>query len=130
VFRVRTDGTGFTILHNFGRAPFDGVTPVAPVALAPTGILYGTTFEGGTGGEPCGGYCGYGTIYRLAANPGDADNDRAVTVSDVFYLINYLFASGPGPYAGGDANGDGAVDTADVFYLINYLFSGGQAPHN
>jgi virginiamycin B lyase len=29
--------------------------------------------------------------------PGDADGDGVPTVSDVFYLINFLFAGGPGP---------------------------------
>jgi hypothetical protein len=28
---------------------------------------------------------------------GDADGSGAVDVSDVFYLINYLFAGGPAP---------------------------------
>jgi Dockerin type I domain/Fibronectin type III domain/Putative Ig domain len=59
---------------------------------------------------------------------GDANGDGQVTVGDVFYLINYLFAGGPAPKGSGDANGDGQVTVADVFYLINYLFAGGPAP--
>lgn len=58
---------------------------------------------------------------------GDANGDGAVTVADVFYLINNLFAGGPAPVSG-DANGDGAVTVADVFYEINFLFAGGPAP--
>lgn len=58
---------------------------------------------------------------------GDANGDGNVTVSDVFYLINNLFAGGP-PAISGDANGDGTVTVADVFYLINFLFAGGPAP--
>jgi len=60
--------------------------------------------------------------------PGDANGDGQVTVGDVFYLINYLFAGGPAPIGSGDANGDGSVTVGDVFYLINYLFAGGPAP--
>jgi Dockerin type I domain/Metallo-peptidase family M12B Reprolysin-like len=60
---------------------------------------------------------------------GDANGDGTVSVADVFYLINNLFAGGPSPVGSGDANGDGSVSVADVFYLINYLFSGGPAPH-
>lgn len=61
---------------------------------------------------------------------GDANGDTAVSVADVFYLINNLFAGGPPPTAscGGDANNDGATSVADVFYLINFLFAGGSAP--
>jgi len=58
---------------------------------------------------------------------GDANGDRTVTVSDVFYDVNALFASGPAP-ASGDANGDGQFSAADVFYLVNYLLAGGPPP--
>ncbi len=59
---------------------------------------------------------------------GDENGDGLVTVADVFYLINNLFAGGPAPVGYGDVNGDGQITVADVFYLINYLFSGGPAP--
>jgi len=51
-------------------------------------------------------------------------------ISDVIYLINYLFCEGPAPnpIERGDVNCDGAVDIADVMYLINYLFMGGPPP--
>lgn len=58
---------------------------------------------------------------------GDANGDGQITPADVFYLLNYLFKSGPAPVSG-DANGDGKTNAADVFYLINYLFNGGPAP--
>jgi hypothetical protein len=60
--------------------------------------------------------------------PGNVNGDSVVDVSDVFYLVNYLFAGGQAPVGSGDANGDGMVDVADVFYLINYLFAGGPPP--
>jgi hypothetical protein len=55
---------------------------------------------------------------------------RSYGVSDVIYLINYLFASGPAPnpIEYGDVNCDDIVDVADVMYLINYLFLEGPAP--
>jgi hypothetical protein len=56
---------------------------------------------------------------------GDASADGSVTVSDVIYLINYLFKGGPPPQCPptpyltcGDANGDGKVTVSDVVYLI------------
>jgi hypothetical protein len=61
---------------------------------------------------------------------GDPNGDRTVTVSDVIYLINYLFKGGPGPspLLSGDADCNGEVNISDVIYLINYLFKGGPAP--
>ena len=61
---------------------------------------------------------------------GDANNDQKLNVSDVIYLINYLFKGGPTPIPleAGDANCDSNTNVSDVIYLINYLFKGGPAP--
>lgn len=61
---------------------------------------------------------------------GDANGDGNVTISDVVYLVNYLYKSGspPLPLECGDVNGDDSVDLSDVVYLINYLFKGGPPP--
>jgi len=63
-----------------------------------------------------------------AAAVGDANDDGAVDVLDVFYLINHLFAGGAAPLGNADADGSGLVDVGDVFYLINALFAGGPVP--
>jgi hypothetical protein len=61
---------------------------------------------------------------------GDANMDKKTTVSDVVFLINYLFKGGPAPEPQylGDVNCDGKVTVSDVVWLINYLFKGGPAP--
>jgi hypothetical protein len=61
---------------------------------------------------------------------GDANGDTAVDISDVVYLIAYIFSGGapPKPLLAGDANCDHAVDISDVVYLISYIFSGGAKP--
>jgi PKD repeat protein len=61
---------------------------------------------------------------------GDANSDAATDISDVVYLIAYIFSGGsaPSPLPAGDANCDSAVDISDVVYLIAYIFSGGAAP--
>jgi hypothetical protein len=61
---------------------------------------------------------------------GDADGDGQINISDVIYLINYLFINGPEPvpFEAGDANNDGEVNISDVIYLLQYLFSGGPPP--
>lgn len=61
---------------------------------------------------------------------GDANSDGAVTVSDVVYLTNHVFYSGPEPEpsASGDPNEDCVIDNQDIVYLINYILNGGPAP--
>jgi hypothetical protein len=57
---------------------------------------------------------------------GDANANGVVDVTDVLYLINYLFLVPPGPapkpLAAGDVNCDGVINVSDVLYLINFLF--------
>ena len=76
-----------------------------------------------------------GGLYKSAQSDsseicGDVNNDDQLTVSDVVYLINYLFKGGPppNPVLIGDANGDDEVTISDVVYLINYLFKSGPPP--
>ena len=68
--------------------------------------------------------------FTLKALRGDANGDGKVTVSDVVFLVNYLFKGGPTPlpYHSGDANCDTKVTISDVVYLVNYLFKGGPPP--
>jgi hypothetical protein len=65
-------------------------------------------------------------------NPGDVDNDGAMNVADVTYLISFLYLGGPAPpvMANADPNGDCCIDYRDVLYLIEFLFLNGPAPVN
>ena len=58
---------------------------------------------------------------------GDATGDGKLNITDIIYLIHYLFLGGPPPQPleAGDANCDGKVTISDIVYLINYLFKGG-----
>ncbi len=61
---------------------------------------------------------------------GDANSDGNIDVSDIIYLINYLFKGGPLPIPllAGDSNNDEEVTVSDIIYLINYLFKSGPRP--
>ncbi len=87
VFRVRTGGADFQVLHSFGFDPNDGATPVSPLALDGSGSLYGTTSEGGawhagtvftvrTDGS------GYQLLHAFTGVGGDGSNPRAGLLLD------------------------------------------------
>ncbi len=61
---------------------------------------------------------------------GDADASEIITISDVVFLINYIFGGGPAPNPvfRGDADCNGIVTISDAVYLINYIFGGGAVP--
>lgn len=61
---------------------------------------------------------------------GDANHSYQVDLSDLMWLVNYLFRGGvePVPMLAGDVTCDEGVDLSDLIYLVNYLFMGGPAP--
>ncbi|HLH53842.1 MAG TPA: choice-of-anchor tandem repeat GloVer-containing protein [Verrucomicrobiae bacterium] len=56
VYSIKTDGTGFKMLHSFTSTSDDGAQPQAPLVLSGTN-LYGTANSGGS--------YGYGTIFKV-----------------------------------------------------------------
>ena len=56
------------------------------------------------------------------------NNDGTVDGADLFYLTNYVHASGPAPVQGGDVDNNGVVNAADVAYLATYLYGRGPTP--
>jgi hypothetical protein len=59
-------GGGWTerILHSFNFNGTDGIYPLVNVLLDSAGNIYGTTQEGGSHGEGCGGV-GCGTVFEI-----------------------------------------------------------------
>ena len=53
-----------------------------------------------------------------------------VDISDLVYLVDYMFTGGPPPpvpiEADLDASGD--IDISDLIYLTDYMFTGGPPP--
>jgi len=61
---------------------------------------------------------------------GDANSDAAVNLSDIIWLVNFVFKGGPAPNPMflADANADCTVNLVDVVYLVNYVFKSGASP--
>ncbi|HVP36791.1 MAG TPA: M1 family aminopeptidase, partial [Terriglobales bacterium] len=136
-----------TLVAKGGTAPYrwsvsSGTLPVHLTLDSISGIIYGVPVDTGTFSFTV-QVKDYSPIQKsdtqvltLKVNQGptfmrgDANNDGKVTVSDVVYMISYLYKGGPAPSPLGkaDANCDGNVNVADVIYLINYLFKGGPLP--
>lgn len=70
-----------------------------------------------------------GTISITGGLRGDADLSGIVNISDVAYLLEYIFADGTAPpLYNGDADANGIVNITDVIYLIAYIFNNGPSP--
>jgi uncharacterized repeat protein (TIGR03803 family) len=58
IFAIKSDGSGFHVLHDFGNGPQDGNAPYAGLTMGSDGLLYGVTSYGGTNGSS-------GTLFKL-----------------------------------------------------------------
>ena len=65
----------------------------------------------------------------------DYDPGDAIDISDLVYLVDYMFTSGPEPVCWSEANVDGngpdhssGIDISDLVYLVDYMFNGGPEP--
>jgi hypothetical protein len=77
------------------------------------------------------------TESELCCNPpirGNIDYDVAeiIDISDLMYLIDFMFLSGPAPvcFEEADVNASGTepLDISDLVWLIDYMFIGGPPP--
>lgn len=61
---------------------------------------------------------------------GDVTGDELINVSDVIFLVNYLYKEGPAPspLILGDVNCDDEINLGDLVYLVSYLYEGGTQP--
>lgn len=83
IFRLETDGSGFTVLHHF-RAPYDGAGGFSSMVLSDD-TLYGTSFNGGIGDK--------GTVFRINTDGTGFTVLRRFTTSDGAYPIGGLILS-------------------------------------
>jgi hypothetical protein len=61
---------------------------------------------------------------------GNVNGDTEIDISDIVYLVSYIFGGGPAPdpFADGDTDCSGAVDVDDAVYLVVYVFGSGPEP--
>jgi uncharacterized repeat protein (TIGR03803 family) len=109
VFKVKTNGTGFTALHAFAvlsgpsRNNSDGANPAAGLVLS-ANTLYGTTSSGGDSGN--------GTVFALNTDGTGFTNLHRFNSSDGGYPEAGLTLSGNtlyGTTSGGGNSGNGTV---------------------
>ena len=61
---------------------------------------------------------------------GNVNGTGGVTVTDLTFLVSFLFNSGPPPPCTDEANvnGVGGITVTDLTSLVNFLFNGGASP--
>jgi hypothetical protein len=89
----------------------------------PTGQTLDLAFVITGGGD--GGCC----IPPIRGNV-DYDAGDNIDISDLVYLVDYMFNGGPAPpcFEEADIDCSGGLDISDLVYLVDYMFNGGSAP--
>ena len=151
VFRVNTDGSGFTNLYNFTNGT-DGALPLAGLLILAGKTLYGTAEQGGVsdygsvfaihtdgtgftnlysftgnddGGNPqCALALSGDTLYGTAANGGDGNSGTVFSIetNGNNFAIVYSFSATSQNDEGDATNGDGAYPIAGLILAGNTLF--------
>jgi hypothetical protein len=71
------------------------------------------------------------TIYHYDSYTcGDMDHSGSIDISDLTWLVDYLFQYGPPPITvdAGDVNCSDTVDISDLTYFVDWLFGDGPPP--
>lgn len=107
-FRIKPDGTTFSVLHSFTGTDGDGSKPAGPLAIK-DGWIYGTTLQGGENNS--------GAIYRI--NTADGSYEQAGSFSAVHIKpLGLIYDAGTdafyGTTQGSGTNGAGTT----VFKLV------------
>jgi uncharacterized repeat protein (TIGR03803 family) len=134
VFKLNTDGTGFTNLHNFAGYPSDGANPEARLILSGN-TLYGTAAEGGSSFSPFTG--GSGTLFAVNTDGTGFTTLHSFTAPS-FSSYPYTNSDGYAPLAGlilsgntlygtavqGGSSGDGTVFSISFTPQLKIIPSG------
>jgi len=133
VFKLNTNGSGYSVLYNFGNNSGDGQEPMSAVVQGSDGALYGTTKYGGTNSlgtvfKLHTNGTGYAVLYNFGSIAGDGQSPAGSLVQGTNGALY-----GITPFGG--AYGYGTVfmlNTNGAGYTILYSFGGipgdGQQP--
>jgi uncharacterized repeat protein (TIGR03803 family) len=96
VYKLTPSGSNYkeSVLWSFGSVAGDGATPYGGVIVTKKGVIYGTTYDGGSGGSS-----GLGTFFTLT--PSGSGYKESVS--------SFTGANGANPYAGPLLASDGIV---------------------
>lgn len=99
-------------------------------SLAHVEVIAGQAYLIEIGGS--GGATGEGslTAYISTYICGDINSDMMINISDVVYLIAYIFGGGqaPDPFVAADVDCNAIVNISDAVYMMMRIFGGGPAP--
>jgi len=128
VFKLNTDGTGYTTLHNFAGGS-GGSSPYAGLLLSGN-TLYGTANSGGSSDNGTvfklnTDGTGFTTLHRFTASSGNTNSDGLHPVAGLFLSGNTLYGTA---YSGGTwANGTlFAVNTDGTGFSTLHSFAPGS----
>lgn len=124
IFRLNTDGSGFSVLHTFNS--LEGDWPIGQLMQGSDGALYGTSYFGGPND--------FGTIFKVNTNgDGFAVLHSFSGASDGKYPMSGVIQGSDGALYGtaseGGATGNGTVfklNTDGSGYVVLHQFAGAQ----
>jgi len=98
-----------------------GQTVVGEGSSADLRLSHGFWQDFGAGGACC--------LGPIRGNV-DYDLEDKIDISDLVYLVDYMFSGGLPPVCvdEADIDGSGEIDITDLVYLVDYMFSGGPPP--
>jgi uncharacterized repeat protein (TIGR03803 family) len=128
VFTMRTDGSGYAVLHSFAGGPSDGAGPLAALVLDNAGTLYGTTCYGGAAGlgtvfEIGSDGGGFAVLHSFAGGASDGTNPKAALILDAAGTLRGTTYGG-GPSDLGTVFGLGRDGTG---FVVLHSFAGGAS---
>lgn len=85
-------------------------------------------------GNGIGDACDVGCCIEPITGNIDFDPEDEITISDLVYMVTYMFQGGPPPpcmeEANVDGDAEGALDINDLVTLVQFMFSSGPSPAN